>query len=238
MNFTKENSVKSTINCAVCGKRDFSSREILWPKLVADWQLSPLEVDYVNRQQGLCCTSCGNNLRSMALAAAFLRTYNYSGTLEQFVESDTGRMLNVLEINEAGGLSSTLKKLTNHQLVQYPQFDMTNLSLPSDDFDLVIHSDTLEHVPNPMKALSECRRVLRSDGKCIFTVPIIVDRMTRSRAGLDPSYHGQSGIAADDQIVCSEFGADVWQIVLKAGFSSCEIFSFEYPAALVIIAKK
>jgi len=112
------------------------------------------------------------------------------------------------------------------------------LNIEFESFDFVIHSNTLEHVPNPERALSECRRVLRSNGKCIFTVPIIVDRMTRSRTGLAPSYHGQSGVPADDQVVCSEFGADIWQTVLKAGFCSCEIFSFEYPAALVLIARK
>jgi ubiquinone/menaquinone biosynthesis C-methylase UbiE len=115
---------------------------------------------------------------------------------------------------------------------------MMNLEIESESFDLVIHSDTLEHVSNPERALSECRRVLRSSGKCIFTVPIIVDRMTRSRAGLEPSYHGQSGVPANDQIVYTEFGADSWQTVLKAGFSSCEIYSLEYPAALVIVARK
>jgi ubiquinone/menaquinone biosynthesis C-methylase UbiE len=174
----------------------------------------------------------------MALAAAILSAYNFPEFLAKFVESDLGRALKVLEINEAGGLSSTLKRLPNHQLVRYPEYDMTNLSFEADTFDLVIHSDTLEHVPNPERALSECRRVLRTNGYCIFTVPIIVGRMTRSRTGLTPSYHGQSGVPADDQVVCTEFGADAWQIVLKAGFRSCEVFSFEYPAALVLIARK
>lgn len=224
--------------CIVCGEQNFSFRKVLWLDLVNEWQLSPHEVDYVNRQQGFHCTTCGNNLRSMALADAILRTHSFSGTLAQFVASDSGRSLKVLEINEAGGLSPVLKKLPNHQLVRYPEYDMTNLAFESGTFDLVIHSDTLEHVPNPERGLSECRRVLRSNGKCIFTVPIIVDRMSRSRAGLPPSYHGQSGVPANDQVVCTEFGADAWQTVLKAGFRSCEIFSLEYPAALAIIARK
>jgi SAM-dependent methyltransferase len=227
-----------TAECSVCGKHEFSFREVLWPELVSDWQLIPIEVDYINRQQGFYCISCGNNLRSMALAGAILHAFNCTETLAQFVESDKGNALNVLEINEAGGLSVTLNKLANHQLVRYPEYDMTNLSFEADSFDVVIHSDTLEHVPNPERGLSECRRVLRSNGKCIFTVPIIVNRTTRSRTGLTPSYHGQSGVPADDQVVCTEFGADVWQTVLKAGFRSCEIFSFEYPAALVLIARK
>ena len=225
-------------SCPICGGVDFLLNTVLWPKLINDWQLSSSEVDYVNRQQGFCCTACGNNLRSMALADAILRTCYFSGTLESFSESDVGRTIKVLEINEAGGLSPTLKVMPNHQLVRYPEYDMTDLAFESDTFDLVIHSDTLEHVPNPERGLSECHRVLRENGKCIFTIPIIVDRMSRSRTGLSPSYHGQSGVLANDQVVCTEFGADAWVTVLKSGFRSCEIYSFEYPAALAIIARK
>ena len=167
-------------------------------------------------------------------STAILREIQFDGTLKQFCESFGD--IKILEINTAGNLTSCFNRLPSHKLIEYPQFDMLNIEFES--FDFVIHSNTLEHVPNPERALSECRRVLRSNGKCIFTVPIIVDRMTRSRTGLAPSYHGQSGVPADDQVVCSEFGADIWQTVLKAGFCSCEIFSFEYPAALVLIARK
>lgn len=225
-------------SCPICGGVDFLLNTVLWPKLINDWQLSSSEVDYVNRQQGFCCTTCGNNIRAMVLADAILTTYSFSGTLETFSESDAGRTLKVLEINEAGGLSPTLKVLPNHQLVRYPEYDMTNLGFESGIFDLVIHSDTLEHVPNPERGLSECHRVLRENGKCIFTIPIIIDRMSRSRTGLSPSYHGQSGVLANDQEVCTEFGADAWTTVLKAGFRSCEIYSLEYPAALAIVARK
>lgn len=224
--------------CPVCGNNKFSFSKILWPALINDWQLSPIEVGYINRQQGFTCLSCLNNFRAMALAAAIASAYNISGVLTEFVESDFAKKLRVLEVNEAGRLSSILKKMPNHQLIHYPEYDMTNLSFGSGTFDMVLHSDTLEHVANPERALSECRRVLRDDGKCIFTVPIIVNRLTRSRVGLEPSYHGQSGIFADDQIVCTEFGADIWRTVLEAGFSSCDFFSLEYPAALAMIARK
>ena len=95
----------------------------------------------------------------MALANAILCAYNACGTLVQFVESDFAKTLNVLEINEAGGLTSVLKRLPNHQLIGYPDYDMTNLPFEPETFDLVLHSDTLEHVPNPIAGLSKCRRV-------------------------------------------------------------------------------
>jgi SAM-dependent methyltransferase len=222
--------------CPICGGEELSVGNILWPELINDWQLSEDEVAYINRQQGYHCKRCFNNLRAMGLSASILREFQFSGTLEQFCESFNE--IKILEINTAGNLTIFFNKLSSHRLIEYPQFDMLNLDIESESFDLVVHSDTLEHVSNPERALSECRRILRSNGKCIFTVPIIIGRMTRSRTGLTPSYHGQSGIPADDQMVCTEFGANAWQTVLKAGFRSCEIFSFEYPAALVLIARK
>ena len=115
---------------------------------------------------------------------------------------------------------------------------MMNLDLESEVFDLVVHSDSLEHVPFPERALSECRRVLRVGGLCIFTVPVIVGRMSRSRHGLSSSFHGGPLTRDQDQIVHTEFGADVWKYVLKAGFTSCEITALQYPSAITIIAKK
>ena len=46
-----------------------------------------------------------------------------------------------------------------------------------------------------------------------FSVSNIVGLMSRSRVGLDKSYHGQSGVPANDEIVFTEFGSDVWQTV-------------------------
>jgi SAM-dependent methyltransferase len=223
-------------SCPACGNDAFLATDVLWPELENAWQLSRYEIEYVNKQQGYHCTECTNNLRAMGLAAAILKEYQFNGTLNQFCE--TKGDLKLLEINAAGNLTQFLRKLALHRLIEYPQFDMLNLDIESESFDVVVHSDTLEHVPYPERALSECLRVLRGNGKCIFTIPIILDRMTRSRSGLAPSYHGRSGVQAHDQVVCTEFGADVWASVLKAGFSSCEIFCYEYPASLVIIARK
>lgn len=222
-------------SCPVCGGIDFSAVSALWPALINAWQLSEDEVEYINRQQGFTCRHCHNNLRAMGLSAAILRELGFHGTLSQFCETLSD--IQILEINSAANLTPFLKRLPAHRLIEYPKFDMQDLDIKSDSYDLVVHSDTLEHVPNPERALSECRRVLRSNGKCIFTVPIIVGRVTRSRTGLALSYHGQSGVSATDQIVFTEFGSDIWQTVLRAGFRSCDIFSFEYPAALSVIAR-
>jgi SAM-dependent methyltransferase len=223
-------------SCCVCGGREFGFVEVLWPELISDWKLSQMEVDYVNRQQGFYCVTCRNNLRAMALADTILSAYDFSGTLVQFVESRSARKLRVLEINEAGGLTPILKKLPKHQLVRYPEYDMSNLTFGSGSFDLGVHSDTLEHVPNPVSGLAECCRVLTKAGRCIFTVPVIVGRLTRSRVGLKNSYHGTADREKNDYVVQTEFGADMWKYAIEAGFDNARIHSFEYPAALAIEA--
>lgn len=220
--------------CPVCGETSFNEYSVLWPELIDTWGLTLEEISYINRQQGFHCTGCGNNLRSMGLAAAITKEIQFDGNLSAFGTS--GSDISLLEINHAGGLTPYLCNLNRHRLIEYPEYDMQHLQIESNSFDIVIHSDTLEHVPNAVAALAECKRVLKENGKCIFTVPITVDRTTRSRNGLPASYHGQSGVLANDQVVHTEFGMDVWKTIIQAGFQNCKIFSYEYPAAIVIIA--
>lgn len=222
--------------CSVCGGCEFSYKTVLWDDLINEWKLSSHEVEYINRQQGQFCTKCGANLRSIALAQAILDTYHYSGVLSQFVGSKTASKLRVLEINEAGTLSSVLSQMPGHRLATYPSCDMMSMGFADSCWDLVLHSDTLEHVRDPRKALSECRRILADDGRCIFTIPLIVDRMSRSRIGLSESYHNSPECRSEDILVRTEFGADFWKYIMEAGFSKCRVHAWDYPAALAIEA--
>jgi len=43
--------------------------------------------------------------------------------------------------------------------------------IPSCSFDLVVFTETLEHIPNPQRALQEVKRVLRVGGIAVITVP-------------------------------------------------------------------
>ena len=223
--------------CPVCGGTEFAAAAVMFESLIRAWELDADEVRYIDRQQGLQCTGCRNNLRAMALAAAILRVVRAptNATLQEFCRSDA--VVRMIEINAADSLTATLAQSPGHRRVEYPEFDMQDLALESGHYDLVIHSDTLEHIPDPVRALEECRRILRPTGALIFTVPTIVGRLSRSRTGLPPAYHGAPGTTAEDQRVHTEFGADVWTTVLTAGFPTCEIFALEYPAALVLIAR-
>ena len=176
-------------------------------------------------------------MRSIALAKGILNSYGFKGTLSEFVDSSIVTELKLLEINQAGSLTSILERIKGHRLVTYPDFDMTNLAIDSSFYDLVVHSDTLEHVDNLESALSECRRVLTAEGRCIFTVPLIVDRLSRSREVLPKSYHGVQGQATSNYLVNYEFGMDIWKYVLKAGFSGVTFHCIEYPSGISLEAR-
>ena len=217
--------------CICCSSASLTYTPILWEKLTQDWQLSEYEVGYINRQQGLHCQRCKVNLRGMAIAYAMLRHANYKGYFKDFVQTRKMRSKKILEINEAAWLTQYFNKIPGHVLANYPEVDMQKLPFGNNAFDIVVHSDTLEHVPDPLAGLRECYRVLVPGGYCVFTVPMVIDRLTKSRAGMSPSYHGSEAKNSDDYIVQTEFGGDAWKLALEAGFSEVRIYSLEYPAA-------
>lgn len=224
--------------CTVCGGNEFVHDRVLWDGLIAEWQLSPDETDYVDRQQGTHCISCGANLRSVALADAIRASVGTSLTLGEFVATPPAQSLGLLEINQAGSLSPILQHLPGHTLGCFPEVDMHALPYAPATFDLVVHSDTLEHVAHPIRALAECRRVLKPGGALCFTVPTIVGRLTRNRAGLPKSYHGTPEADRDDFLVHTEFGADVWTYVMRAGFAAVSMHAVEFPCAFALAARR
>jgi SAM-dependent methyltransferase len=211
---------------------------ILWPGLIAEWQLSPHEAGYIDQQQGCHCEECRSNLRSIALSDAILfhAKSPATPTLREFVRSAPAQRLRVLEVNPAGDLSATLALLPGRVLASYPDVDVHAMPYEDGTFDLVVHSDTLEHVRQPVRALAECRRVLKAGGALCFTAPVVVGRMTRSREGLAPSYHGNPADIRGDYLVHTEFGADIWTQVLQAGFKATTIFTRRHPIAHALSA--
>ena len=147
-------------------------------------------------------------------------------------------MKRVLELNRVGTLSRYLDRLPRRTLAEYPQVDMQNLPFKEASFDLILHSETLEHVPDPTAGLRECLRVLKPGGWCCFTIPMNLGRLSRSRKDLSPSFHGRSDTDQNDMLVHTEYGCDFWEQVLKVGFDECRIVTVEFPSAQAIAARK
>jgi SAM-dependent methyltransferase len=213
---------------------------VLWPGLIAEWELSPEEAALIDRQQGLLCAACGANLRSMTLAHAILRAGAFEGLFQDFCrESSIAREWALLEINRAGDLTPHLSRFRHYRLAEYPALDMHHMGAIADEsVDIVVHSDTLEHLEDPVAALRECRRILTPRGFLAYTVPVVPGRLTRRRDGLPPSYHGGPAIARPDHRVVTEYGADYWTQPMQAGFLRLELHALAFPESLATIARK
>jgi 2-polyprenyl-3-methyl-5-hydroxy-6-metoxy-1,4-benzoquinol methylase len=167
----------------------------------------------------------------MALARAIVRAAGGAGSLADFVASARAKRLRILEVNEAGALSPILARAPGHRLRVWPEVDLLALDEPDESLDVIVHSDTLEHVPDPVAALAECRRALRPGGFVAYTVPMVPGRQTRSRRGLPPSWHGSPQERGDDFLVWTEYGGDAWRDLARAGFDDCRIEVLEHPDA-------
>jgi len=204
--------------CPSCGGKDFGQSPILTDSLAAAWELTDSERREFDEREGHTCLICGMSKRVRMLYCILKRL------LPDF------KQLDILHINRINGLSQPLEAArtlveTVHRpdlpfgaLVEgYVNQDMTNLKFADRSFDVVIHSETLEHVHDYEKALSEATRVLRSGGRQFYTVPLLHSRLTRrrmivgtnnERIDLLPlSFHGNEG----EFPVVWEFGGDFLQ---------------------------
>ena len=105
--------------------------------------------------------------------------------------------------------------------------DVTKLSFNNGQFDLILSFDVLEHVPNFRKAFDEFYRVLRKDGKLLWTVPFTTQyQQNQIRARvldgaiqhvLPPEYHGDP-LNNGGCLCFTNFGWQMFDDVLEAGF--------------------
>jgi SAM-dependent methyltransferase len=104
--------------------------------------------------------------------------------------------------------------------------DLTALTFGDNSFDVVLTSETLEHVPNLSLALSEIARVLVPGGRHLFTVPVLPGteatfaRSVREADGTvrhlaAPIRHPGGDVGYP---VFTEFGRDLPEILRRAGF--------------------
>jgi SAM-dependent methyltransferase len=173
------------------------------------------------------CERCGCSLRVRRIASVLLELYaERATTLVDLVREDAFRALRIAEINSIGRMHPLLAAAPGLVHVEFPEEDIQALSWDDETFDLVLTSETLEHVPDPHRALRETRRVLRPGGRHVFTVPVDPSLdSTRSRTGLPPEHHGRGGgpfalvTRRADMLVHTDFGRDVADVVRAAGFA-------------------
>jgi SAM-dependent methyltransferase len=205
------------------------------------------------RRESMFCQSCCGSLRVRRIAEVLVSLYGPPGcaSLAQLTENPRFRDLDVAEINTIGSVGSMHALLQQLPRLAFSDYrgperlgqlvdgarneDVCRLTYADDSFDIVLSSDTLEHVPDFRAALAETRRVLRAGGRHIFTVPVIWTRGTteaRARIGDDGEivhlmpalYHGKGSGAyrfvpvGADLLTFTEFGRDIVDYLREAGF--------------------
>ena len=247
-------------SCGTCG---FAGkplhRDVLWPELIAEWELAPQWALWMNQREGSRCAWCGSSLRSAQMARALVTAANrLTGTaatkLSALFADPRARGLSIAEINSAGNLHRYLARCPGLRHSEFgsqtplvPSEDLMSLSYADGQFDLVVTSDTLEHVPAIDVALRETCRILKPGGAHVFSVPVVWDRATRQRASISaghivhhlaPSYHGAPQQGKSDFLVFHEFGADFVDRCRQAGFEVDLVRDENNPAVVTFIATR
>jgi SAM-dependent methyltransferase len=255
--------------CVVCGRFQpmLYRRRVIPRRLEELWGLSPRLAEALARKESCDCASCGAKLRCRRIAQAVLALYPVgappapAASMARWVEFPEIRALRVAEINRIDGLDDFLLRLPHFASSDYRpgsgpgeivegvrSEDLTRLTYADASFDLVLTSESLEHVPDLDAALGEIRRVLVPGGRHIFTIPLLPhtertfpraivrpDGSVEDRAPRIAHPGGDWGYP-----VFTEFGTDLTDLLGRAGFEVSVLFgpTHEDDLAQVYVCRK
>jgi SAM-dependent methyltransferase len=230
--------------CHACGSiSEFAATDGLWPELVGEWRLTPVIKAALDLRESRTCAACRNNYRSRQMARALVAIYGTNGeaSLADLMRSQHFRSLRILGIDMV--FLSILEECPGFLRSDYvtslvPVRGLPDHGLPFDDasLDLVLLSDTLEHIPTYRRALREICRVLTPGGRFVTVQPVILSRRSVTRCVVDeagninhllpPSHHARG---PDDSLVFVEFGIDFIDEVKAAGLRP-SLYFYNLPA--------
>ncbi len=155
------------------------------------------------------------------------------------------RGMRIFEAQASGPLHDALSTLPGYQCAEFFDDvtpgstrngvrceDLTRLTFPDNEFDLVITQDVLEHVPRYEQAFREIRRVLKPGGKHNFTVPFHSAHATRARVSvrgsdeivhkLPPVFHGDP-LRESGSLVAVDYGNDIPVLLQQCGYRTTSV---------------
>ncbi|MAX60750.1 MAG: SAM-dependent methyltransferase [Rhodobiaceae bacterium] len=146
----------------------------------------------------LHCPICGNYFRKMKRYGPYNRRNaqcQNCGSLEryrwlyfwlQFELNNFSKTVSILDIAPNSSLNNLIRgyshidyetaDITDDVVKVDIVGDLTNFPQKDSRYDYILLLEVLEHIIDDKKALSECYRLLRPNGKCIITVPIDVNK--------------------------------------------------------------
>jgi SAM-dependent methyltransferase len=180
-------------------------------------------------EAGVRCAACGAGTVHRSL-----------GTILRSVVPDL-HARDVCELSARGPLAEFLRKTTPRvTLSEYfadvkpGDFhngvrceDVQHFSYADASFDVITHTEVLEHVPDDARAFAELRRILRPGGIMVFTVPFHGGEHTVERAVLrgeeidyllPPVYHTDPLRNGAGILAYRDYGNDIVDRLRDAGF--------------------
>lgn len=199
----------ATAKCPFCG-----------PSLFVRLDLTPSGIRCLRCAASTVHLSLGLSINSEVGALSGLRVceFSASGPLVDFLKKNA-LTLALSEFQE-GAAPGTMLGGTRHE-------DVQQLSYPDHCFDLVTHTEVLEHVADDHRAFSELNRVLKPGGRMIFTVPFSgrPDTVERSRMIdgqvdhlLPAVYHTDPWRKGAGILAFRDYGSDIESRLREAGF--------------------
>ena len=119
-------------------------------------------------QSGLCF-SCGSNHRNRIILKHFKKIY-FGTDKSIYLPSGDGSLYNFFKEFKNSFFSDFYDDPKSHSIL-IPHEDLTSLSFEDNKFDIVISEHVMEHVNDPKKAFEEIYRVLKNQGRYIFSIP-------------------------------------------------------------------
>jgi SAM-dependent methyltransferase len=235
--------------CAVCGRFRpmFYRRGIIPRRLEELWGLTPQLAEAFARKETCACSHCGARLRGRRLAQVMLDLYPVGNppaparSLADWTNAPESQALRIAEINRIDGLHEYLAQMphfassdydasSSHESMQpaVRSEDLTRLTYADEFFDLILTSESLEHVPVLDRALREIHRVLVPGGRHVFTVPLlpgVAKTFARSVRNADGTIEDRAPRICHPggdwgYPVFTEFGADLSELLDRAGFDT------------------
>lgn len=187
---------------------------------------------------GFRCTTCFSTLIHRAIGVVIEEQLNKIQHPEE---------LCVYELSSRGALFKFLRKRFPH--LYFSEYyddvapgeyknnvqcqDVQQLILEDNQFDIITSTEVFEHVVNDRLGFKEVFRVLKNEGLFIFTVPLYETPETQERAYMNeegkivhilpPEYHGDRIRGKRDVLAFRNYGLDIEQRLIAAGFGDVNI---------------
>ncbi len=118
-------------------------------------------------KKNLICPNCGSIARDRRLYSILNKNFLKEG-IKILDFSPSRAVYRKIKTNKQ--LDYTSSDLSGNFIAE-KKFDITNISMPDNSYNLIICYHILEHIENDKKAMSELHRVLKKNGHCLIQTP-------------------------------------------------------------------